>query len=223
MFNELAETTDFACKVLRSRGLSTTNWRQIFALFLAIERVVEESEGIAAILRPCADLAPTLPAARPRFMKVGNDLFEELDKAAREMIDSMSGLCAYGSSKTLLPDQGLEEAFKHHFHPKSHWYIHFLGMYNSGRISEDGTVIERTIFHLHPAPTRQILGNDMEDHSLCASVMVDCSTEQARAAVAEGCRAPLHALKASCDAVAQLLRERCTIDDLLDSRIISKV
>ena len=109
----------------------------------------------------------------------------------------------------------MEQAFSDHFHLKSHWYIHFLSEYRSGHLSADGTVIERTIFLLHPAPTRRILGDDMEAHALCKGELLDCSTEGARAALVERSRAPLQALKASCDSIAQLLREHCTINDLL--------
>lgn len=217
MFDELAAIGNIAHRLLQSRMLGATNWRQVFALFLAMERLHLQAMQVAVILHPGIGLPDQLPGTRPHYMKVGNDMFAELDEAARAMVESMSKQCAYGRSRTMMHDHGMEQAFSHHFHPKSHWYIHFLGEYRSGRISVDGTVIERTIFRLHPAPTRRILGDDMEAHALYGDELLDCSTEGARAALVERSRAPLQALKASGDSIAQLLREHCTINDLLRS------
>lgn len=221
MFNELAEIAAFAQRLVHARESSMSNWRQVFALFLALERLHQDAGQVAAMLQPGTDLSPAFPSTRPRYMKVGNEMFEELDRAARAMVESMSALCVYGSSKILMPDQHLEHAFTNHFHPKSHWYIQFLAMYSSGRISADGAMIERMIFRLHPAPAKRLLSYDLE-HALCVSEMLDCSTEPARAAIATRCAEPLLALKASSDAFSQLLRERCSIEDLLCATKVTK-
>ena len=217
MFEELAAIGDIAHRLLQSRMPAATNWRQVFSLFLAMERLHLRASQVTAILHPGIGLSGQLPGTRPHYMKVGNDMFAELDEAARAVVESMSNQCANGRPRASMQGQGMEQAFSDHFHPKSHWYIHFLSEYRSGQVSADGTVIDRTIFLLHPAPTRRILGDDMEAHGLCRGELLDCSTESLRAALVERGRAPLQALKASCDSIAHLLREHCTIDDLLRS------
>lgn len=213
MFDEMVQLPRTAVDLLDSGDMLDIDWPGWYRLYLDLQKF---DSAATSLLRFLEDGQERLLSSDPeqRYVEICNDSFAELNREFSALLQSMFGLMRHASRAPA--SIGMQaQAISHHCHPKSYWKMCWDHVCFAGRVSTDATRLERQVLRMHPAPSGRMMEGDITERQLYQYASIDISTAALRKEAATAARSSLSGWTATHRVLRKILRERCTIGDLV--------
>jgi hypothetical protein len=139
---EVADLAGFVDDVLAMPRGSRWHWSSYYLFYVEVDRLtglLTRTRWLFESPFPSLREAPTTQEEADS----ANALFAEIDKCQQAIVDWLSHMLR--NTRTGTERTAARDRMEAHFHPKSGWYQLFMKRHCAGRMSADGTTLERTV------------------------------------------------------------------------------
>lgn len=208
---EVADLAGFIDDVLVMPRGSRWHWPSYYLFYAEVDRL----QGLLVRTRwlfeqPRAGLGEA-PAAQEKADSA-NALFAQLGKRQQALVDGLMQMSM--NTRTVAGRSAAHERLDVHFHPKSGWYQLFKESHCAGRMSADATTLERAVLGIDRGGSRHHIPYASAE-CMIRHQAFDLGAPGTEAALAHAAEQAETRLGQTLAAMGRLLRECCTIEDLL--------
>jgi hypothetical protein len=207
---EVAGLAGFIDDVLAMPRGSRWHWPSYYLFYVEVDRLA----GLLMRTRwlfepPCASLTAG-PTAQEEADSA-NALFAQIDKRQQAIADWLSHMGR--NTRTVTEPTAAHVRLEAHFHPKSGWYQLFRERHCAGRMSADGTTLERTLLGIDTGSSRDHISySDAE--CMLRHQSFELGAPGMKATLAHAAEHARTRLGQTLAAMGSLLVAHCTIEDL---------
>ena len=198
---EVADLAGFVDDVLAMPRGSRWHWPSYYLFYVEVDR-------LAGLLMRVRWLFES-PSGE-EDADSSNALFAQIDKCQRAIVDWLSHM--WRNTRTT-ERTAARERMEAHFHPKSGWYQLFRERHRTGRMSTDGTTLERAVLGFDANSSRGHIPYSSAE-CMIRHQSFDLQAPGSKAALADAAGHAEERLGQTLAAMGTLLVEQCTIEDL---------
>lgn len=203
ILREVRDLHRFILALIASPDTTRWHWPSYYLLYVDMDRM-------AWRLRRTRTVFADEPLCDTEAGAV-DDAFADLGKVQGSIVDRLWHIAR--NTLTVIEDKRLRQQLRAHLHPKSEWYQVFRSGYCPGRVSADGTTLERSILTIDPEPPERI--HDLDAKQLHVRQSFDIGTDAARTLLACALGKVEQEHAAVTRAMADFFLAHCAIEQLL--------
>lgn len=209
LFREVSDIQAFMRDLFGAPDVVVKHWPTYYRLYLQIDELI-------ALVRTAAEwlscgFADERPDVRDCQVESANACFKHLTTRLETLVDLLRHIQSFALVSTA--DKRVMHCFRAHFQAKSAWYLEFHERYCAGRISLDGTLLERTALLMDPRPADRL--PDLDEKGLLQRQTFDLTSTATRAELAAAANCVADGLVDVYRILGAHFVKHCTIEDLL--------
>lgn len=208
---EVADLADFIDDVLAMPRGSRWHWPSFYLLYVEVDRLGNLLTRTGWLFAPPLSGDGETVSAQEQA-DAANALFEQLGKRQQALVGWLMEM--WRNTRTVSGHSAAHDRLAAHFHPKSGWYQLFRRAYCAGRVSVDGARLERTVLGVDAGSSREHIPYSTAECMIRRQVF-DLGASGTKAALAHAADQAGTRLAQTLAGMSTLLREHCTIEDLL--------
>ena len=199
---EVADLAGFVDDVLAMPRGSRWHWPSYYLFYVEVDRLA----GLLMRLRWLFESPPEQEEA-----DIANALFAQIDKCQQAIVGWLSHM--WRNTRTGTEQTAAHERMEAHVHPKSGWYQLFRERHRTGRMSVDGSTLERAVLGIDAHSSRDHIPYTSAE-CMIRYQSFDLGAPGMMAALAHAAEHAQTRLGQTLAAMGTLLVEYCTIEDL---------
>lgn len=208
---EVADLAGFIDDVLAMPRGSRWHWPSYYLFYAEVDQLAGLLQRTRWLFEPPRFGFGEAPGAQEEAGRV-NALFAELGKRQQVFVDWLTQMCL--NTRTVNGRSVAHDRLEAHVHPKSGWYQLFRERHCVGRMSSDGARLERAVLGVDAGSSRGHIPYSSAE-CMIRHQAFELEAPGTRAALAHAADQAGTRLGQTQAAMSALLREHCTIEDLL--------
>ncbi|KIF83300.1 hypothetical protein [Noviherbaspirillum autotrophicum] len=209
LFREVLDIQALMRDIFAAPDVVVKHWPTYYRLYL-------QTDDLIALIREAAQwlsggFAHDRRDVRNRQIESANTCFKHLTTCLKAVVDLLRHMQSF--ALVSVADRRVMHCFRAHFQAKSAWYLEFHERYCAGRISPDGTGLERTALLMDAHPTDRL--PDLDEKELVQLQIFDLTNATIRTEMAAATNSVADRLVEAYRILGAHFVKQCTIEDLL--------